>query len=167
MYYKSRDLMAMLRQLRQRDPQALIVIFGDHLPFLGPNHAVYTEAGKLAKARDQFSNGMFRYLVETPLIVIDGERGPVPLGAVPLYQMPQRMLKLLNMDGSVLSRLTGKVPHNARPLPGMSFTMDEQRVDVCKPGETQTDACQATTRWLEAVDTIKRDVFAGHQHALR
>ena len=34
-YYKSRELMAFLDQLRQRDPDGIIVAFGDHLPYLG------------------------------------------------------------------------------------------------------------------------------------
>ncbi len=43
LYYKSRDLMDMLEQLRKDDPEALIVVFGDHLPFLGPNYGLYKE----------------------------------------------------------------------------------------------------------------------------
>ena len=31
----------------ERDPDSIIVMFGDHLPFLGPNFAGYTEDGLL------------------------------------------------------------------------------------------------------------------------
>jgi len=34
-YYKSRELMTFIDQLRKRDPDGIIVFFGDHLPFLG------------------------------------------------------------------------------------------------------------------------------------
>ena len=86
-YYKSRELMAFLKELRAKDPQALIVLFGDHPPFLGPNHGGYSDSGLLTDTRANFQDGMFKTLVTTPLVVIDGERGPVKLGEVPMYQL--------------------------------------------------------------------------------
>ena len=73
-HYKARELMAFLRELRQRDPDALIVIFGDHPPYLGPNFAGYVESGLLADDRTRFTPEMFRGLQRGALIVIDGER---------------------------------------------------------------------------------------------
>lgn len=68
--------MAFLKTLRGRDPHALIVVLGEHLPFLGMNHANYTDSGLLAENRAEFTDEMFRTLVATPLIVIDGKQGP-------------------------------------------------------------------------------------------
>ncbi|MBU1139240.1 MAG: hypothetical protein KKD01_04710 [Proteobacteria bacterium] len=69
--------MEFLDDLRISDPDALIVAFGDHLPFLGGNFQGYVEAGTLTSARGKFTPEMFLTYVSTPLIVIDGKRGPV------------------------------------------------------------------------------------------
>ena len=85
-YYKSRDLTAMLAELQKADPDALIVLFGDHLPYLGPNYQVYDEFKSLPKDRKEFTADMLDFLVSTPLVVLDGQRGPVKLGEFPLYR---------------------------------------------------------------------------------
>ncbi|MFN3984796.1 MAG: LTA synthase family protein [Rhodocyclaceae bacterium] len=167
-YYKSRELMAFLRELRKRDPNAVIVLFGDHLPFLGIHHGGYTESGLLARNRGEFNDRMYRTLTATPLIVIDGKRGPVKLGDVPLYQLPAIILALLGDSRDTLLTTTASTPDRlgVRPLPGVHFNTQGKKTIACRADDVRKE-CEASSRWLQAVLTIKQDVFSGDQHALR
>jgi len=166
MYYKSRELMAFLAELRELDPQALIVLFGDHPPFLGPNHGGFTESGLLADKRKNFEDRMFRTLVATPLVVIDGERGPLQMGEVPMYLLPGIMLDLLGDERPSLLRLAASSPDApVRPLPGMHFLAGEGQSLVCR-GESMPAACDVSSRWLQAMIKLTQDLFGGYQHLL-
>lgn len=167
-YYKSRELMDFLEELRAVDPDGLIVLFGDHLPALEPNFGGYTESGLLAKQRGDFEDAMFRTLVETPLIVIDGERGPVAVGDLPAYQLPARLLDLLGDRRPSIMDLAAQ-PGDARrirPLPGVRFTLDGGAVRVCRETETDDPECAASAKWVQAVETLRADLFGGDQHVL-
>ena len=168
-YYKSRELMAFLSVLRKRDPDAIIVLFGDHLPSLGWNHAGYAESGLLAPSRSEFSDEMFRTLVATPLIVIDGRHGPVRTGDLPLYALPGLILDLLGDERDSMLRFVARADDvlRVRPLPGLHFTLEGKKaLTVCRSGEVQV-GCEASSAWLEAVSVLTRDIFNGAQHALQ
>ena len=168
-YYKSRELMAFLKTLRKRDPQAVIVVFGDHLPFLGMNHANYTDSGLLAESRAEFTDEMFRTLVATPLIVIDGKRGPLKLGDVPLYQVPALILDLLGDSRDTLLTLTATQANTSRirPLPGITLQSLGKKVSTCRGNDALDHIdCVASTAWLDAIKVLKMDLFSGHQFAL-
>lgn len=167
-YYKTRELMAFLAELRARDPQALIVIFGDHLPALGWNHGAYVESGLLAAGRSEFTDQMFHTLVATPLILIDGERGPVRSGDLPMYALPAKILDLLGDQRPSMLRLLAPAVDapQLRPLPGLHFSLNGEQIEVCRP-ETASPACASSRAWVEAVGVLERDLFSGAQHALR
>lgn len=166
-HYKSRELMAFLDELRARDPDAIVVLFGDHLPSLGWNHGGYAESGLLAPKRSAFDDAMFRTFTATPLIVIDGERGPVATGDLPIYALPALILDLLGDQRDSMLRFAARSddPVRVRPLPGVHFTLAEDVLTVCRAGELQAD-CKASQAWVEAVSVLKRDLFSGEQHAL-
>jgi len=167
MYYKSRELMAFLSVLRARDPDALIVIFGDHAPFLGPNFGGFTESGLLADKRSKFDDDMFETLVSTPLVVIDGRRGPLQLGKVPMYELPGLILDLLGDRRPALLKLATSPPNGpVRPLPGMFFLVQGDRPLVCRESQGEPAACAASERWLNAIITVSQDLFGGAQHIL-
>lgn len=166
MYYKSLELMAALEDLRARDPDAVIVVFGDHLPFLGPNFGGYTESGLLASNRTDFTDPMFRTLTETPLIVIDGRNGPLPVGTVPLYQLPSLVLGLLGQGGDAVMTLTRTAADFLpRPLPGLSVVVAGEETTACR--DQDHAVCEEASRWLAAVRTVTTDIFSGTQHSLR
>ena len=59
MYYKSRELMAFLKDLRAQDPESLIAVRGPSaVP--GPNHGGFTDSGLLADKRANFQDRMFK-----------------------------------------------------------------------------------------------------------
>jgi hypothetical protein len=171
-YYKTRELMDFLHTLQQRDPEALIVVFGDHLPFLGPNFAAYVDSGVLAASRGEFSDAMFRHMVATPLIVIDGTRGPRRGGDLPLYQLPAKVAGHLGVGQDAPFQLTTTPPGLLiRPLPGLHVVQDEDGQVVACRGAADTapehaELCEGTTRWLDKVRTLKADLLFGHQYSL-
>ncbi|HYQ71008.1 MAG TPA: LTA synthase family protein, partial [Gammaproteobacteria bacterium] len=64
-YYKTREVMAFLERLQAQDPDGIIVLFGDHLPFMGENFSGYVDSGVLASKRSDFTAGMFELYVST------------------------------------------------------------------------------------------------------
>lgn len=166
-YYKSRDLMAMLDTLRSNDPEALIVIFGDHLPNLGKNYDVYTDIGKMMPDRDDFTGEMFRFLSSTPLIIIDGERGPLEMGSVPLYRLPSIILSLLNAPSrSIFDWTSNPDDKLIRPIYGMHFYIEDGEATECRPDNLDKGACDETNNWLDDIKTLSADIFTGKQFSL-
>ncbi|HEY8220247.1 MAG TPA: LTA synthase family protein, partial [Methylobacter sp.] len=163
-YYKSRELMVFINEVRKRDPDGIIVVFGDHLPFLGENFAGYAESGVLAANRSDFSPTMFKTYVSTPMLIIDGTRGPVKFGSLPLYQVPKLLLDLLNFNEPSIMDYTASLPNiRVRPLPGLHFNvMADGTVDMCKESP-YSEACQLSSRWLENISVVSNDLFMGRQ----
>ena len=168
-YYKSRELMVFLEELRKRDPDGLIVMFGDHLPFLGPNYGGYTEIGMLESSRGKFTDPMFRTLTRTPMIVIDGRNGPVNTGEMPMYRIPELVLDLLGDRSDSILRLSRlPVDQVVRPLPGLHLLVEDEQSSVCKKQNTDRPAvCTETDPLVEALDILTYDLFNGEQHGLR
>ena len=110
---------------------------------------------------------MFRTLVATPLVVIDGERGPLELGQLPMYQLPGLILDLLDDQRPSLLRLAASSPDApVRPLPGMHFLAGGEQQLVCREGSESSVLCEPSARWLQALITLTQDLFGGFQHIL-
>lgn len=175
MYYKSRELMSFLKQLRARDPESLIVLFGDHLPFLGPNFDGFTQSGLLADNRAKFDVEMFATMTATPLVIIDGRNGVQQPGDVPVYQLPTMILEMLGNRNATLMRLIA-APRGqpVRPLPGLYFIAEEGARSLCRladdgklaAADDHSSACQETAPWMKAVSVLGRDLFNGDQYSL-
>jgi phosphoglycerol transferase MdoB-like AlkP superfamily enzyme len=163
-YYKSRELMAFINELRKRDPEGIIVVFGDHLPFLGENFAGYVESGVLTANRSDFTPAMFKAYVSTPMLIIDGKHGPLKVGSLPLYQVPKLLLDLLNFNEPSIMDYTAPLPNlRVRPLPGLHFNvLADGAVELCKE-PPYSEACQLSSRWLEDVSIVSNDLFMGLQ----
>jgi len=163
-YYQSRELMAFLEELRARDPNAIILLCGDHLPFLGNNFAGYVDSGVLSAKRSQFSADMLRFSVATPMIVIDGRQGPLTLGDLPMYRLPAVLLELLGVTEPTIMDYTRAPPGmQVRPLPGLHFNLlDDGSIELCREPPFP-ESCGTSARWLEQVRTVDDDLFIGEQ----
>ncbi|MFK8079784.1 MAG: sulfatase-like hydrolase/transferase [Granulosicoccus sp.] len=167
-WYKSRDLMERLAILRKADPDALIVIFGDHLPFLGPNYGVYTEAWALPETRSDFTGEHLEKLTSTPLIVIDGQRGPLNLGKIPLYRLPSLLMSLLGTDQQLMFDASVNPGDKViRPVYGMHYTVQEQATTACTEDNTGAPPCNTTEPWLNQIKVLIGDLFTGEQFSLQ
>lgn len=169
-YYKSREAMEHVAAILRSDPEALIVLVSDHLPFLGSNFAGYAESGVLAGTLGSFDETMLRTYVSTPLLVIDGSRGPLKVGAIPAYRLPSLILELLGFDVPTIWDFT-RQPEGLRirPLPGLTLVLDEaDEAFVCQPGEEiATVPCQTAALWLQSTRVLDADIFIGSGYALR
>ncbi|NOS73289.1 MAG: LTA synthase family protein [Methyloglobulus sp.] len=163
-YYKSRELMTFIDLMRKRDPDGIIVVFGDHLPFLGENFAGYVDSGVLAANRSDFTPEMFKFYVSTPMIIIDGKKGPLKVGSLPLYQLPKLLLNLLDFKESTILDYSIPLPEmRVRPLPGLHFNvLKDGKIDVCKEPPF-SESCQRSTHWLSDVTAVSNDLFIGQQ----
>ncbi len=169
-YYKSRELMDFYEQLRANDPEAVIVIFGDHLPYLGPNFSGYVESGLMTKDKADFSAPMFLTFSETPLIIIDGQNGPVKKRELPMYLIPSVVTQLLGDESkNMLNAIRPPQGMNLRPLPGITLVTEPQSKTAnpytCVDGD-QSQQCAEIDRWLRNVKILTSDIFSGEQQAL-
>ncbi len=166
-WYKSRDLMQRLELLRADDPDALIVIFGDHLPYLGPNYGVYTEAWNLPDDRSKFSGEQLKQLTSTPLIVIDGERGPLNLGKLPMYRLPSLVMSLLGHDAPTMFDTTSNPDDMiVRPVYGMHITASGESTTTCTESNSTQTPCSISEPWLQQIKVLTSDIFTGDQFSL-
>lgn len=167
--YKSAELMDFLEVLRERDPDAVIVVFGDHLPFLGNNFGAYAQSGLTGENRGAFTAAMHVVSVATPLLVIDGRRGAVAVGDVPLYRLPSLIRDLLHLPGAMIADLTQPPPGLLiRPLPGFQVVTDEAgEPKLCRGDDADDPVCLVVADWLRSLHTVRADLFAGRQFVLR
>ncbi len=163
-YYKSKELMGFINRMRELDPDGIIVVFGDHLPFLGENFAGYVDSEVLASSRSDFAPEMFKFYVSTPMIIIDGKNGPLKIGSLPLYQVPKLLLNLLNNADKTILDYAHAIPDmRVRPLPGLHFNvLKDGKIDVCKEPPF-SESCQTSTKWLQDVTIVSNDLFIGRQ----
>jgi phosphoglycerol transferase MdoB-like AlkP superfamily enzyme len=165
-YYKSLELMGFIKDMQKRDPDSIIIVFGDHLPFLGENFAGYVDSGVLASSRSEFTPDMFKFYVSTPMIIIDGKKGPLKFGSLPLYQVPKLILELLHHGDRTILDYTHALPDmRIRPLPGLHFdVLKNGKIEVCKQ-PPYNENCQKSAQWLKDVNTVSNDLFIGQQYS--
>jgi phosphoglycerol transferase MdoB-like AlkP superfamily enzyme len=163
-YYKSQEFADFIKALQKKDPNGIIVAFGDHLPFLGENFAGYVESGFLTSDRGEFTDAMFKSYVSTPLLIIDGKKGALKVGSLPLYQVPKLILNLLHLNQKTIMDFTA--PPNdrmIRPLTGLHFDeFKDGRLVICKEPPYSPE-CQQSLTWLNAVEIVSNDLFIGKQ----
>jgi phosphoglycerol transferase MdoB-like AlkP superfamily enzyme len=168
LHYKTAQMMDAVETLRRDDPDAVIVVFGDHLPMLGRNFAGYVESGLLPDNFGAFTKEQYDFSAGTPLIVIDGMNGPLQLGQIPMYRVPGVIMRLLGEAQPTIFDLAA-VPAATvpRPLPGVTMAYDGSRpAELCK-ADDQSELCRSATAWLADMLLLDRDLFSGKQHALK
>ena len=163
-FYKSQEFVDFIKALQKKDPHGIIVAFGDHLPFLGENFAGYVESGFLTSDRGEFTDVMFKSYVSTPLLIIDGKKGALKVGSLPLYQVPKLILNLLHLNQKTIMDFTAPTNDRMiRPLTGLHFDeFKDGRLVICKEPPYSPE-CQQSLTWLNAVEIVSNDLFIGKQ----
>lgn len=166
--YSSTAFADWVERIRERDPDALIVAYGDHAPVMPPKQAPYIASGFDMGNHANLSEEQLLQLSGTPLIVIDGRKGVIPVGVMPVSAIPQLILDLA-FGGSVqlpqaraLQNLGGQEIQVRRYL---------ERLLVAKAGVWQdcdrgapTATCAAGRRLLEAADLLRDDMAQGNAY---
>ena len=166
--YKSLALINYIGKILEADPEAIIVVFGDHPPFLGQHFAAYAESNLLVPEEGKFDAAMLQTYAATPLLVIDGWRGPVKLERdLPIYALPQLLLDLIGHDATTALSLT-RQPEGltVRPIKDRTLVLDEEGTPIlCLPGSSEPD-CVRALDWLSNVQLVGDDLFSGNRHLL-
>jgi len=165
--HSTRELSEFIERLRHKDPEALVIIAGDHLPLLGSRLSGYRQSG-LAFDESPTRPEEIVDKYATPLVVIDGPRGPQTVSTQSMYGLPQRLLRYLGHEPPAELRFFSPPPGQViRPLPsGMSLVIENGRPHTCRAGAALGD-CGSIARWLELRRLISADLRVGGQHALR
>jgi phosphoglycerol transferase MdoB-like AlkP superfamily enzyme len=168
LHYKTRQMMDAIETIRRDDPDALIVVFGDHLPMMGRRFAGYVESGLLPDNFGAFTRDQYDVAAATPLLVIDGRNGPLDLGRIPMYRLPGVILRLLGEQRHTIFDLV-QVPKSVipRPLPDVMLTYRGRAPQELCRQKTESAACAEAASWLDDALLLDRDLFAGNQHALK
>ena len=162
--YTTAAFMDYVESVLTRQPDALIVAFGDHAPVLGtapdPFAASGIDAGDAA--------GMVR-LSTTPLLVIDGRNGVVDMGQLPLNQLAPRMLALLGEGHPVLPqapwvRAPGTIGDERLFLNHLLHRKRDGSWQDCSGAAGS--ACDTVRKTRESLVTVRDDLIRGHQYAL-
>lgn len=95
-HYNALAIETHVEAILREEPDALIIVVGDHNPPLGPNYAGYRTGGRMPT--DGTPPMRSAVLHETPLLVIDRGR-LVGTGRLPVWQVPELVLNLLS-DGA-------------------------------------------------------------------
>lgn len=173
-HYKSAEMMDALAHIQASDPDSIVILFGDHLPILGRKFAGYVESGFLAPTFGEFSADMYARSTATPLVVVDGQNGPLKLGNVPMYRLGRILLDLIAYDQPSMLDLA-LPPAQAlkdtvlRPLPSVVVSyrpegLEQARVSLPdRPGSEDAEVLA----WLQDVKLIAADIFDGRKYALR
>jgi len=153
-------------RLRKSDPKALVVILGDHLPVLGKDFALYRENGFFDGVSDSTPRQIMN-MFSVPLIIIDGARGPVNVGAVSTYEIPQMIAGILfganpSQKHTASDDKTIMVSHY-RPLAnkGVLFS-DNGGWHFCQSVSVKSK-CKQSLGWQKAARIVKKDITIGHK----
>lgn len=166
--YSTRAFMDWTERLLHDDPEALIVAFGDHAPVLGAGSG----RGHPAPPGDTGAlplRGVSRTrLASTPLLVIDGQRGPLQVGAVPLYLLHRIVLERAGLPSDSLApsavALAQKRDVAIRPFMGRMLVQDARGLRECRSGVDAVDpACARAVASKDDWVAIREDLLDGPQ----
>ena len=165
--HSSRELAAFVERVLDDSPDALVVALGDHLPVLGESVDVYRRSGLFDARVAVATPSMFRALTSVPLLVIDGRKGPVDVGAISQFEIPALVLERLGLP--VPPWMAALLPppgwHVRTREEGMLVLTPDGASRVCRTPD-EDPACSVAFRWLERARVVSRDLVQGRQHAL-
>jgi phosphoglycerol transferase MdoB-like AlkP superfamily enzyme len=166
-YYKSKELADFINAIRKRDPDSIIVAFGDHGPFLGPNFAGFRESQLLMNKMSDWTPEMLKTAYTTPLLIINGRQGPVNVGNIPLYRLPSLLFSMMGIKGKGILDYSLQ-PHNfkIRPLPGRQLVLDHHDHPFAFNSDDTEKAPDEIYQWMHQMATLSKDLFLGRQHSL-
>lgn len=168
--YTTGAVMDWTEKVLAADPDALIVIFGDHAPVLDSQPDVYQRLN--GKVSGQFDGPNTRRQVgmaRVPLLVIDGEDGPVSLpNDIPLFQLADIIGKQLHRP-RLLPQLHDASRIVVRPVLGQLLARIDDKWVNCGTREAPRTRTGCDQAWNEHSRNrlIRQDLVAGSAHYLR
>ena len=163
-YYDSQELADYIGRIRARDPEAIIVAFGDHLPALR-DPELFERSHLWGGPEGDSAARVFVTQQSTPLLVIDGTRGPLKLGHLSLFEVPRLLLSLLDVKQPTELDAFALPPHlHVRTRTGRVIAWsDDGHAESWTP-KPATPVCGEAYRWAEAMWTLRGDILTGHDY---
>lgn len=169
--YTTAAFMDWVEQVLIRDPDALIVAFGDHAPVLDSQPDVYTWLSD--KVQGNFESTSVRQLVgmsRVPVLVIDGNEGAVRLpDELPLFELPSIIGEKAGLGPRALPQTRALADDIlVRPLLGQLLAKVDGRWLSCGTRETpvQTAACKRAWTVQQKDRVVRQDLVAGDDYFL-
>ncbi|MFL9583165.1 LTA synthase family protein [Stenotrophomonas sp. AB1(2024)] len=168
--YTTAAVMDWTEHVLAADPDALIVIFGDHAPVLDSQPDVYKRLN--GKVSGQFDGPMTRHqigMARVPLLIIDGEEGPVHLpNDVPLFQLAGVIGKQLHRP-RLLPQVRGTSRIVVRPVLGQLLANIDDKWFNCGTQGAPRAHPGCDEAWAEHTKNrlIRQDLVAGSGYYLR
>ena len=169
--YSTEAFMDYVEAIQARDPDALVVGFGDHAPVLGHAPDPFELSGIVMPTRRDAIGAS--PLIESPahsrvpLLVFDGRKGVVPVGELPLFALADLVLSRLGEDAprTWLSafRDAGLDASRTRMFLGHMMIRPADRWQLCRGKHPGCDAARALR---ERLVLLRQDLARGEQHAL-
>lgn len=167
--YSSAAFVAWADEVLRRDPEALIVAYGDHSPSLPPGQVPFRKSGYPVSQPARLTDQQLLELAGTPLLVIDGRRGVVPVGVVPVTALPDLVLRMA-FGGQValpqtraLQTVAGAELRVRRYL-GRLLADDGSGWRSCDGDRAAEPVCQRAARMQWASETLRQDLTEGDAH---
>lgn len=164
-YYDTAELTVYIQRIRARDPDAIIVAFGDHLPVLGDGLAEYTRSGLMAPTEARLDPTMLETHQSTPLLVIDGRHGPLKLGHVSLFEIPRLLLSLLGVtQDNEFDLFAPPSGLHVRPHMGRLLVVPRQGEPQFCTRRSKSGDCPDVWRWYVDGQILEGDILAGSDY---
>jgi phosphoglycerol transferase MdoB-like AlkP superfamily enzyme len=168
-YYTSKELSSFIKEILNEDPDALLMIVGDHTPNLGLNLEGYRESGLMKSSYKDFTPEMFFTRSAVPLLIIDGQRGPQNIGIINHYEIPKIIFSFLGIELPAHLRLISPKENlkiRTFPFEGENLIVNQdQSLIICSDNENR-EFCKEAKEWQNNVKTITNDIILGHKYAL-
>jgi phosphoglycerol transferase MdoB-like AlkP superfamily enzyme len=166
-FYDSQDLARYIEHIRTADPDAIIVAFGDHLPALGNQGRDFSGSDLFPRNTDKLTPETMRTRQSTPLVIIDGRRGPLNVGRMSLFEVPRLILKLLDAKGATpLDAFAPPASMHPRLFgEGGRFLVTDDAGGARFCGDDQPAAgCEKADAWYHAANTLRADMVSGSDY---
>lgn len=167
--YSTAAAMDYVEKIRANDPDALVILFGDHAPVLGSGPDPYRLSGLGLSDETVPISHSYPILASTPLLVFDGHRGPVNMGQLPLHRLAARVLALLGPGHPVLPQ-SPKNPDQSDAMRGsrlfFGHLMVPESGSQWRACGSNDIGCTEAEAARSAYVKLRDDLIRGQQYAL-
>lgn len=152
-------LTSLLGKLSLRARPSLLIFFGDHTPYLGPNLAAYRESGLIKSSTSEpLNKSEYAHLRKTPLVIwssITGAKGSQTGSVLSPSMLPSLIMKELNIQHPFYSGFLRKISETLPVIDRrMLLNKDGQWIENWRGHESQS---------LQEYHSIQYDMMFGNQ----
>jgi len=163
-YYTTKELADFINQLQASDPQAVVIVVGDHWPFLGEDNLGYRQGGWWPDGELNAAQVWQRSI--TPLWARQGANYWLKDRQLAFYQLPDALWQHLGWPNSPFAAWSASSSVSWRPLDslGEPGVIKNQNGDYqfCYPESTDSQ-CSTVNRQWQAAQALILDIFRGHR----